>query len=153
MGAKTSKRFFSLESPLNPFKPFLNFLLSGPDESTVFDFLKVEFLIFQDFFFVFVNMGPHGSQNFNCYSSLKLLLKLINLFLNFLLSCPRKSTVWILEIFEFPIFIFFFYFTIVPYGETEKHQLSGKRATVERNGVKFGPRGVCIQCKQGTFDA
>ncbi len=38
MGAKTSKRYSSLKSLLNPFKLFLNFLLSGPDKSTVLDF-------------------------------------------------------------------------------------------------------------------
>ncbi len=38
MGAKISKRYCSLKSLLNPFKLFLNFLLSGPDKSTVLDF-------------------------------------------------------------------------------------------------------------------
>ncbi len=50
MGAKTSKRYFSLKSLLNPFKLFLNFLVSGPDKSIVLDFLKFELLIFHDFF-------------------------------------------------------------------------------------------------------
>ncbi len=38
MGAKTSKRYSSLKSLLNPFKLFLKFLLSGPDKSSVLDF-------------------------------------------------------------------------------------------------------------------
>ncbi len=38
MGAKTSKRYSSFKSLLNPFKLFLNFLLSGPDKSTALDF-------------------------------------------------------------------------------------------------------------------
>ncbi len=38
MEAKTSKRYSSLKSLLSPFKLFLNFLLSGPDKSTVLDF-------------------------------------------------------------------------------------------------------------------
>ncbi len=52
MGAKTSKRYSSIKSPLNPFKLFLNFLLSGPDKGTVLDFLNVEFLIFNNFFLI-----------------------------------------------------------------------------------------------------
>ncbi len=38
MGAKTSKRYSSLKSLLNPFKLFLKFLLSGPDKTNVLDF-------------------------------------------------------------------------------------------------------------------
>ncbi len=38
MGAKTPKRYSSLKSLLNPFKLFLNFLLSGPHKSTVWIF-------------------------------------------------------------------------------------------------------------------
>ncbi len=49
MGGKTSKRYSSLKSLLNPFKLFLNFLLSLPDKSTAVDFLNLEFLISQEF--------------------------------------------------------------------------------------------------------
>ncbi len=38
MGAKTSKRYSSLKSLLNPFKFFPKFLLSGPHKITVLDF-------------------------------------------------------------------------------------------------------------------
>ncbi len=38
MAAKTSKRYSSFKSLLNPFNLFLKFLLSGPDKSTVLDF-------------------------------------------------------------------------------------------------------------------
>ncbi len=38
MGAKTSKRYFSLKSLLNSFKLVVKFLLSGPHKSTVLDF-------------------------------------------------------------------------------------------------------------------
>ncbi len=46
LGAKTSKRYSSLKSLLNPFKLFLKFLLSGPQKSTVLDFWNFELLIF-----------------------------------------------------------------------------------------------------------
>ncbi len=48
MGAKTSKRYSSLKSLLNPFKLFPNFLLIGPDK-VVLDFWNLDFLIFQEF--------------------------------------------------------------------------------------------------------
>ncbi len=38
MGAKTSKRYSSLKSLLNPFKLFLKFRLNGPHNSTVLYF-------------------------------------------------------------------------------------------------------------------
>ncbi len=38
IGAKTAKRYSSLKSLLNPFKLFLNSLLSGPHKSAVLDF-------------------------------------------------------------------------------------------------------------------
>ena len=63
MGAKISKHY-SLKSLLNPFKLFLNFLLSGPYKSTVLNFWNFGFLIFQKFLFVvFVNVVPYESQN------------------------------------------------------------------------------------------
>ena len=86
-------------------------------------------------------MGPMGAEISKGYSSIKSLLNLLTPFLNFLLSGPHKSTVLYFLNFEFPIFNEFLNVTIVLYGETKKNQLSGKRATVERNGVKFGPRG------------
>ncbi len=49
MGAKTSKRYSSLKSFVNPFKLFLNFLLSGPDKSTFLDFWNFKFPIFNEF--------------------------------------------------------------------------------------------------------
>ena len=38
MGAKTSKRYSSLKSVLNPFKLFLNFFLSSSHKGTILDF-------------------------------------------------------------------------------------------------------------------
>ena len=75
------------------------------------------------------------------YSSLKSALNRSKPFLNFLLGGPDKSTVLHFWNFEIPIFNDFFKFTIVPYRETKTPQLYGKRATVERNWVKFGPQG------------
>ncbi len=62
MGVKTSKRYSSLKSLWNLFKLFLNFLISGPDKSTVFDFLKfLSFFYFSGICFVFINMEPYVS--------------------------------------------------------------------------------------------
>ena len=53
-------------------------------------------------------MWPMGAKISKRYSSLKSLLNLLKLFLNFLLSGPDKSTVWIFEILSFWFFTIFF---------------------------------------------
>ncbi len=141
MGAKTSKRYSSLKSLLNPFKLFLKFLLSGPHKSTLLGFWNFEFLIFQEFCSFSLTWDPMGAKTSKPYSSLKSVLNPFKRFLKFLLSGPHKRTVLDVWNFKFRIFNDFFNFTmIVPYGETKKPQLSRKRATIERNRVKFGPR-------------
>ncbi len=47
--SQISKRYSSRKWLLNPFTLFLNFLLSGPHKSAVWDFSNFEFLIFQKF--------------------------------------------------------------------------------------------------------
>ncbi len=74
MGAKTSKRYSSFKSLLNPFNLFLNFLLSGPDKSTVLDFWNFEFLTFQEFCSFSLTWDPMGAKTSKRYSSLKSLL-------------------------------------------------------------------------------
>ena len=119
MGANTSKRYSSLKSLLNPFKLDLKFLLCGPHKTTVLDFWNFEVLIFQDFVSFSLTWDPRGAKTSKRHYSLKSLLNLFNLFLNFLLSCPHKSVFFNFWNFKFPIFNEFFYFTIVPYGETK----------------------------------
>ncbi len=46
MGAKTSKRYPSIKSLLDPFKLFLNFLLSGPHKSTVLHLYIYKFSVY-----------------------------------------------------------------------------------------------------------
>ena len=73
MGAKTQKQNKKKNQNATPLtnrsrkfssKNFLNFLLNGPDKTTleIFEIFKIEILTI--FFFVFVNMGPNGSENF-----------------------------------------------------------------------------------------
>ncbi len=117
-----------------------NFAFPGPYAETVFEFKKKKwFLDFLRIFFIFVNMGPYGSKKLQCYkklqlqskcySSLKSLLNLFKLFLNFLLSGPHKSTVLDFWNFEFLIFNEFLNFTIVPYGETKNLDYLEKEQT------------------------
>ncbi len=63
MGAKISKRYSSYKSQPKAFKLFLNFLLNGPHKTAfgIFKILKIEILMI---FFVFLDMGPYGNQNF-----------------------------------------------------------------------------------------
>ena len=75
MGPYWSKNFKTLLLPqivLNLFELFLNFLLSGPNKSTILDFLKFRFTIFHDFCFVFINMRQYGSKIFKNFKMLLL---------------------------------------------------------------------------------
>ncbi len=105
-------------SLLNPSKPFLKFLLSGPDKSTVLDFWNFEFLIFQEFCSFSLTWDPMGDKTSKRYSSLKSLLTPFKLFLNFLLIGPHKGIVLDFWNFEFLIFhdFFFVFVHIEPYG-------------------------------------
>ena len=103
MGAQNSKRYSALKSLLNLFKLFLNFLLSGPHKSTIWDFWKFEFLIFQDFFSFSLTWDSVGAKSSKRYSSHKSLRNPLKLFLNFLVSSPQKkycfgiSKLWVFE--------------------------------------------------------
>ncbi len=52
-----------------------------------------------------------------------------------------KILFWIFEILSFRFLTFFFWISPLHTMVKQKPQLYGKRATVERNRVKFGPRG------------
>ncbi len=80
-----------------------------------------------------------GANISKLYSSLKSVLNPLQLFLNFLLGGLHKSSFEFLK-FDFIIFNELLNFTVVPYWES-KNLLSGNLATVERNGLKFGPGG------------
>ncbi len=121
MGAKTSKRYSFPKSPLNLFKLFEFFSQWSSKKYCfvlIFEILSFWFSrIF--FFFVFVYMGPYGSQNFK-----NLLLPQIITFELFLTS-PEFSSQWSSQkccfgfcSFEFTIFNEFLKFTIVSYRET-----------------------------------
>ncbi len=101
------------------------------------------------FFWVFekkiwdTNMGHGESQNFKntTRSSLKSLLNLFKLFLNFVLSGSYKSAVWNFWNFEFLIFNEFFNFAIVPYRETNNLNYLQNELPYRETGVKFGSQG------------
>ncbi len=68
MGGKVSNCHCSLKLLLN-FSTLLNFLLIGPQKSTVLDVWNVELMTFHDFFSRFhFHVGPSGSKNFKRYS-------------------------------------------------------------------------------------
>ncbi len=93
MAAKNFKMLLLPQSLLNLVKLFLNFLLSGPDKSTVLDFWNFELLIFHNIFLFSLSWDPMEAKTSKRYSSLKSRLNLFKLSLNFLLSGPHKSTV------------------------------------------------------------
>ncbi len=89
-----------------------------------------------------------GAKTSKRYSSIKSLLNLFKLFMNFLLSGPHKSTVLIFINFEFLIFNELLNFTNVPYGETKNlNYLENERPQSE-----IWAPAVSIQSMQGTFD-
>ena len=153
MGAKASKRYSSLKSLVNPFKLFWIFL-SVVLTKLRFEFLKFWVLFCQEFFSFSLTWGPTGAKISKRHSSLKSLLDLFNLFLNFLVSGPHKSTILDFWNFEFPIFNdFFLNFTIVPYGKPKASiiwKMSDCRA--KRSEILLGEGRGSIQCTQGSFD-
>ncbi len=99
------------------------------------------FLICLHIFFVFVNMGPHGSKNVKT-----LLLQIAAKSFETVFSSQSSSQNYVWEFcnFEFLIFnIFFLKFQIhhCSLWRNQKTQLSGKWAIVHQNGVKCGTRG------------
>ncbi len=89
----------------------------------MFDFLRI--------FFVFVNMVPHGSENFKTLLLPHITSKSFLTSPNFPSNGPHKTTFGIFENVSFPFLTIFFFsdnfkFTIVAYGEIKKPQLSGK---------------------------
>ena len=93
MGANISKHY-SFKSLLILFKLFFCiFCLLVLTKILFLDRLNPDFTIFQDFFFVFVNMGPYASQNCKKANPRSNRFDFCTKLLNFLLSGPHKSTV------------------------------------------------------------
>ena len=85
------------------------------------------------------------------YSSLKSLLNLLNLFLNFLLSCLHKSTVLDFWNFKFPILTNFLISSLFPMGKP-KTSIISKTSDRRAKQREIWGSGVSIQCTEGTFD-
>ncbi len=115
----------------------------GPYAQKIFDFLGI--------FFVFVNMGPYGSQNFKT-----LLLPQISFesfqtfFWNFFSVVLTKVLFWIFEIWSFRFFNEFFIFTFATYGET-KPSSTWKTNDRRSNQIEIWASGVSIHCTHGTI--
>ena len=111
--------------------------------------MKKKMIFFYEYFSFSLTYDPMVAKTSKRYPFLKSLLNLFNLFLNFLLSGPHKSThFWN---FEFSIFNEFLNFTIVPYGETKNLNYLQNKQPQSETELNLG-LGVDIQCIQGTFD-
>ncbi len=149
MGAKTSKRYSSLKSLLNPFKLLLKFLLSGPHKSTVLDFWNLGFLIFQEFCSFSLTYDPMGAKT--------LLLPQITLesfqtFSWILFSVVlTKVLFWIFEILSFRFLTNFWISPLHPMGKP-KTSIIWKTSDRRAKPSEIWASGVSIQCTQGTFD-
>ncbi len=110
-----------------------------------FNFWKKFFFDFLRIIFVFVNMGPYGSENFKTLPLLQSAAESFQTFPEFSSQWSAQNLEWDFWNFEFAIFNDFFFrkFQIhhCTLWRNQKPQLSEKRAIVEQNGVKFGTRG------------
>ncbi len=93
-------KLYSYKSQPKVFKLFQKFLHNDPHKTTfgIVEILKIKILTI---FFVFVNMGPYGSEISKGYSSYKSEPKVFKLVLNFPPNCSHKTTVEIFEILSF----------------------------------------------------
>ncbi len=101
---------------------------------TFFEFVKKKYIVTN--IFVFVNMGPHGSEHFKTLLLLEITAKSFQLVLNFPPNGPHKNKFGIFEINSFQ-FLTISFRKLQIHHCRQKPQVSGKRAIVEQNGVKF----------------
>ncbi len=93
-------------------------------------------LKFYQILFVFVNMGPNGSENFKTLLLLQIAAESFQIFLNFLANGHNKTMFGIFEIWNFRFLTIFFRKLQIHHctlQRNQKPQLSGKRAIVEQN--------------------
>ncbi len=97
-------------------------------------------------------MGPYGSQSFKTLLLPQITIWTFSTFSWIFFSVVlTKVLFWIFELLSFRFLTFFLILPLYPMGKP-KTSISGKRATVERNGVKFGPQGWVFNVHRGTFD-
>ena len=106
-----------------------------------FEFLKKNYF-FLDFLriFLFVNIEPHGGENFSSYKSQ---LKAFKLFLNFLPNGSHKTAFGIFEIMKIEILTFFFFVfvTMRPNGSENLTLLLQIATESFQTFLKFLPNG------------
>ena len=119
----------------------------GPYARTFFEFWKKKFFSwFLRIFFVFVNMGANGSENFKTrYSSYKSQPKVFKLFLNFLPNGPHKTTFGIFENWNFNEF-YSFSLTWDPMGAkiSKRYSSYKPQPNVLKLALNFPPNGPHI---------
>ncbi len=112
------------KSRLNPsFQTFSEFSSQWTLQKYCFGFLKFKVFRFSlfFFFFVFVNMGPYGSQNFKMLLLPQISFESFQPFTEFSSQWSSQKYCTVLDFwnFGFPIFNEFLNFNFVPYGETK----------------------------------
>ncbi len=103
MSAKISKRYSCYKSQQKVFKLVLNFLPNSPHKNTFGIFEICWKLKFSQILIVFVNMGPHGRENFKTLLLLQITAKSFKLLWIF---PPLVLTKLRLEILKFECFWF-----------------------------------------------
>ncbi len=101
---------------------------------------KFFWIFFYEYFSFSVTWDPMEAKISKRYSSLKSLLNHFKIFWTFFSVVLTKVLFWIFEILSFRFLTNFEFHHCSIWGN-QKPPLSGKRSTVERNRVKFWPRG------------
>ncbi len=114
---------------------FLYFLILGKKLGEG-DFLRTFFV------YRYINMGPYGSENFYTLLLIQIAVESFQTFPECWSQWSSQNYVAIFEILSLNIYIFSRKFQIYHCSlwRNQTPQLSGKRAIVEQNGVKFGTR-------------
>ncbi len=137
-------KYFFFKSEPKFIKLLLNYLLNSHHKTTfgIFEILKIEILAI--FFSFSLTWDPMGVKISKCYPSYISQPKAFKPVLNFPPNGPYKITLGSFEILSvrFLMIVFQkFHIHLCTLWRNQKPQLSGKRAIVEQNGMKFGTRG------------
>ncbi len=89
-----------------------------------------------------------GAKTSKCYSFLKSLLNLFNLFLNVLINGPHKELFWNFEVRFLKIFLISSLYPM----ETPKTSIIWQMSNRRVKWSELWASWVSIQCTQGTFD-
>ncbi len=154
MGPYGSQNFKTLLLPQISFESFQFFSEISSQwswQKYCFGFLKFWVFDFSGILFVFINMGPYGSQNFKTLLLLQITFESFHPFPEFSSQLSSQVLFWIFEILSFRFLMNFWISTLHPMGKP-KTSIIWKTSDRRAKQSEIWASGVSIQCTQGTFD-